>query len=249
MAAARTWRRIHRYLGLVIGIQLLLWTVSGLVFSWNSIESVRGETRMRKAEVIDLRQTPFPEDSILTPSMLDGLGKARLIQVTLRSLLDRPVVELTLELEGKMTHRLVDPQTGEILSPISPERAAEIAQHDFFEPVDVQELEWVDEVGGHSEYRGKELPAYRIVLDHPSGTTIYVSANRGIVTARRNRQWRLFDFFWMLHTMDYAGRDNFNSWLLRVVSVFGIATVASGFVLWCTTSTWFRRRAKRRRES
>ena len=51
---ARTWRKVHRYLGLVIGIQLLLWTVSGAIFSWNSIEAMRGENRIRTPKPVDL---------------------------------------------------------------------------------------------------------------------------------------------------------------------------------------------------
>jgi hypothetical protein len=35
----------------------------------------------------------------------------------------------------------------------------------------------------------------------------------------------------MLHTMDYAGRDNITNWLLRALSVLGLATITSGFVL------------------
>ena len=61
---------------------------------------------------------------------------------------------------------------------------------------------------------------------------IYVSAERGVVTTRRNNRWRIFDFFWMLHTMDYQGRDSFNHWLLRIVSAFGLLTVLTGYVLW-----------------
>ena len=76
--------------------------------------------------------------------------------------------------------------------------------------------------------RQQELPVSRVVLDHTTGTVIYVSVNRGVVTSRRNNRWRLFDFFWTLHTTDYQGRNNFNSWLLRSISVFGVATVLSG---------------------
>ena len=241
MASARTWRRIHRYLGLVIGVQLLLWTASGLVFSWNAIESVRGETRIRHPDPMDLRRAGLTDNFFLNEFESAGADDARVTQVTLRSIIDRPVVELTLERAGEVTYRLVDPMTGQELSPIAPGWAAEIAQHDFFEPVEVELVELIESVGAHSEYRNKETPAYRVVLKHPSQTTIYVSANRGVVTARRNQQWRLFDFFWMLHTMDYAGRDNFNSWILRVVSVFGLMTVVTGFILWSVTSRFVRR--------
>lgn len=59
--------------------------------------------------------------------------------------------------------------------------------------------------------------------------------------AIRHRDWRTFDFLWMLHTMDYAGRDDFNNLLLRVFSVLGLATVLSGFVLFGFTSRRVRR--------
>ena len=35
----------------------------------------------------------------------------------------------------------------------------------------------------------------------------------------RTDAWRLKDFFWMLHTMDYRGRDDFNNPLVVAVGV------------------------------
>ena len=46
----------------------------------------------------------------------------------------------------------------------------------------------------------------------------------------------IFDFLWMFHTMDYAGRDNFNNLLLRAFSLFGLATIVSGFTLFFMTT-------------
>ncbi|MBC8124060.1 MAG: hypothetical protein H7Y22_19760, partial [Gemmatimonadaceae bacterium] len=41
----RNWlRKAHRYLGLIAGLQLLFWTVSGLYFSLVPIADVRGES-------------------------------------------------------------------------------------------------------------------------------------------------------------------------------------------------------------
>ena len=36
-------RKFHRYISLLIAVQLLLWTISGIYFSFNKIENVRGE--------------------------------------------------------------------------------------------------------------------------------------------------------------------------------------------------------------
>ena len=36
-------RKAHRYLGLFIGIQFLMWTISGLYFSWTDIDDIHGD--------------------------------------------------------------------------------------------------------------------------------------------------------------------------------------------------------------
>ncbi|MCP4811790.1 MAG: PepSY domain-containing protein [Planctomycetaceae bacterium] len=168
----------------------------------------------------------------------------RPVSVALRTMLGQPVYEVTCRGDMAEQFLLLDAVSGARLSPINPELAQKIAQADFAEEVDVRSVELVEAVGPHSEYRGKELPAYRVELDHPSGTVIYISADRGVVTTRRNNRWRVFDFFWMLHTMDYQGRDGFNHWLLRIVSAFGLLTVLTGYVLWLKTSPRWQRRKR-----
>ena len=43
-------------------------------------------------------------------------------------------------------------------------------------------------------------------------------------------------FLWMTHTMDYEGRDNFNTITLRAFSLLGLITVISGFTLAIVTT-------------
>ena len=242
----RNWRIVHRYLGLVIGVQLFLWTISGTVFSWNSIQAVRGENRIRSQLPVDLSDFELGDiNQTLGSAELADLEDLRPVSATLRTMLGQPVYEVTCRNDTAEQFVLLDAVSGARLSPIDSELAGRIAQADFSETVDVRSVELVETVGSHSEYRGKELPAYRVELDHPTGTVIYVSAERGQVTTRRNNRCRIFDFFWMLHTMDYQGRDSFNHWLLRLVSGFGLVTVLSGYVLWLKTSPrWQRKKRK-----
>ena len=106
-------------------------------------------------------------------------------------------------------------------------------------------LGFVDGLDAHHEYRGRPLPAYAISFDHPQQLTAYVSAKNGSFQRIRHRSWRWFDFLWMSHTMDYQGRDDFNNWLLRAFSVFGLLTVLSGFLLWGVSSPSLRKLTKR----
>ena len=88
----------------------------------------------------------------------------------------------------------------------------------------------------------RTCPRIEFVLDHPKNPHYYVCPVTGEVLKRRNRPWRLFDFFWMLHIMDYRGRDDFNHLLLTSFSVLAILTSVSGMVLWSwRVPKWFRR--------
>jgi hypothetical protein len=80
------------------------------------------------------------------------------------------------------------------------------------------------------------LPAVAVTFEHPTATTVYVATELGIVTKYRNDKWRIFDFLYMLHTMDYQTRDNFGNWLLRAFSIFGLLTICSGFTLFVISS-------------
>ncbi|MBO0939190.1 hypothetical protein J2I47_21725, partial [Fibrella sp. HMF5335] len=63
----RTWhlriRKIHRYLGLFIGVQFLLWAVGGLYFSWSNLDNIHGDHLKRPVSGISVSQ------SLVSPSI------------------------------------------------------------------------------------------------------------------------------------------------------------------------------------
>jgi len=72
------------------------------------------------------------------------------------------------------------------------------------------------------EARDHEGPLWRVDFADSEDTTVYVSAQNGAVLEHRNRTWRLFDVFWMLHIMDYTGRKNFNNPLVVMMGIGGL---------------------------
>ncbi|HEY5612201.1 MAG TPA: 2Fe-2S iron-sulfur cluster-binding protein, partial [Lysobacter sp.] len=66
-------------------------------------------------------------------------------------------------------------------------------------------------------------------------TTLYVSAQDGRILERRNDSWRVFDFVWMLHIMDYTGRQDFNNPLVIMAASGGLWIALSGFWLLVTS--------------
>jgi uncharacterized iron-regulated membrane protein len=213
-------RRIHRFLGVFIGIQFVFWTISGLYFSWTDIDEIHGdqfhETHMMHQSVGDL-VNPASLDSTLEISTME-----------LRFVRHQPYYWVN-------EKQLFNAKTGSLQDEISEEEAKEIAKIYIKGDFGIRTAEYLIETGSHHEYRGRPLPAWAIHFDHPENLTAYIDARSGNFERVRHRSWRWFDFLWMFHTMDYAGRDNFNNLLLRVFSFAGLAAVGSGFTLFFMT--------------
>ena len=232
----RRIRRFHRYLSIVVGLQLLLWSASGAFFAWSNIHKVRGEHLMAEPPALSLAIAEIisPGELELPPAIRDDVK-----QVILHPRIGTWAYEVSTSRDESL---MFDATTGERLAPISKSQATDVAIADFKGTAQAEQVEYYEQVDSDSEYRGRDLPAYRVHLDDPADTKIWVSALRGTVVTRRNNRWRWFDWFWMLHTMDFQTRDNFNTWWLKAASLLGVTTAVSGFVLWGSTTTLFRRK-------
>ena len=82
-----------------------------------------------------------------------------------------------------------------------------------------------------SEYRGRPLPLYKISTDTKEKINIYVNPMTGDILSIRSDSWRIWDFFWALHIMDYKDRENINNILLKIFSILALVTSVSGIVL------------------
>ena len=124
---------------------------------------------------------------------------------------------------------------------ISEEEALYVAKIYMKDNLEVATIEQIEKVDKHHEYREKLLPAYVVSYKNDEALKAYVSVKDGKFQTVRHRSWRWFDFLWMTHTMDYEGRDNFNTIVLRSFSLLGLITVLSGFLLWYTSSPSIRK--------
>jgi len=216
-----TIRQTHRYLGIFLGIQFLIWTISGLYFSWTDIDEIHGD---------QFKHIPF--EPIAFPDLLGSSG----LQT------ESPVFSLQLmEIGGKPYYwvnnaELYDAETGQKREGVTAEEALQVAGRHMKSDLKVRDIRLLKEAGNHHEYRGRPLPVYEITYKDPENLKAYVAATNGSFQTVRHRNWRWYDFLWMTHTMDYDTRDNFNTFVLRAFSLLGLITVMSGFLLWFISS-------------
>ncbi|RZS99800.1 PepSY domain-containing protein [Aquimarina brevivitae] len=216
---ARKIRKAHRYLGLFLGVQFLMWTISGIYFSWSDIDEIHGD-HFKKVQKPITHKLSEP-NSVLANYTISSLN--------LHTIADQPYYWINDSI-------LVHAYTGVEKSLITEQEAKAVAKRHIIDGLNIKTIKRIDAVGNYHEYRGRPLPAYAITYDHPDRLVAYVSAKDGLFQRVRHQSWRWFDFLWMTHTMDYQGRDDFNTLLLRVFSALGLITVLSGFLLWFISS-------------
>ena len=216
----------HRWIALLALIQLVVWSGTGFFFAVVPIERIRGEDRLSSHEPprIDWAQiTPVPTE------LASGAT-----EVVLRHVGGTPVWDV----RGP-SRKLLDARTGLPLS-VDADLAARIARADQKDHPAVLSVDRIEEAP--LEYRERPVPAWRVNLNDGRGTSVYVDAVSGAVTARRNELWRTYDFLWGLHIMDYKGRDDFNNLPLTLMAGLGILTAVSGLVIWVVRGVrWLRR--------
>lgn len=226
-------QRIHLWLGLLLGAQVLLWMTSGVIMSWFHITLVRGETNSMTVLAPELAAQNYASPGGIIAQWPGATS------LTLNSLLERPVYLV----EGAGGAAIFDAQSGAQISPIDEKLARRIARRDFVGKGAIERMELLS--SPPHEY-GRPGPVWRATFDDRLDTRLYISPETGEIKARRNAVWRLYDFFWMLHIMDYSEREDFNNPLIRTASATGFLFALTGLILvvYRLTQGRYRLRAK-----
>lgn len=208
------WRRVHKWVGLILGIQFVLWSVSGAMMALLDSEKVGGHS------------SPEPERAAAAwPSGLDlPAARGPVTGLTLRRIAGRPVYEV----RDGAGFRLLDAQSGETVV-IGAALAERIARQAFHHKAPVRSVERLDKP--NLEARDHSGPMWRIDFADEENSSSYISVETGRPLVNRGDTWRTWDFFWMLHNMDYVNRSSFNHPLIIFVA-FGVLWLSfTGFYL------------------
>jgi uncharacterized iron-regulated membrane protein len=208
-----TIKKFHKYLSLFISIQLLLWTISGIFFSFNKIEEVRGE-HLKKPEI----QEPF------------SVNEAKFTSDSATITYHKRLSDLVVEVKSSNGIKYFD-QKGNLVNKLSLDDAKNIVtQRTYLSPTKILEITEPEE---GSEFRGRSLPLYKVESLSNEGKVIniYLNPYSGKIEALRSNQWRAWDFFWALHIMDWDKREDFSNTLLRIFSILALFSALSGIIL------------------
>lgn len=205
---------------LFIGAQFVIWSITGAYMVFFDIDYIHGDSL-----VVNHQTTINPEKlTYPTQRLFQQYPQAKNLSVGV--LISNEVYRFSI---AEKTYTL-DATTGEQLSPLSEARAIAVAKHHYSGNGDVINTELITK-NPPFELSKKHLPAWRINFDNFSSPTLYVSANSGKIVTKRHEYWRLFDWMFRFHVMDYNDGENINNWLLFIIALLALFAALSGLIL------------------
>ena len=237
------FRKVHRWLGLLMALQIVAWMASGLWFSIFPIEEIRGEHLTHPSQQLELDRFDGVSAPLAIQQALDRHfdGAWTLSTVALSRIDGNLYWQVSGEHSGDPFRRLVDGNSTELVPMLTAEGAGRLAASLLLAPADPLAVEWVDGTETDSEIRGRPLPLWKVSFRQPESLSLYLDPWTREIVARRTSRWRVFDFFWMLHVMDFETREDFNHPLLQVAATLGLVIALSGVFLWVVSTRVFRR--------
>jgi len=206
-------RNTHKYLSFFISLQLFLWTISGIYFAFNKIELVRGEQyRLTESFPINFDEVKFSRSDVQQVKAINRLG------------------EIIFVVSGNQGIEYLDP-FGTPINKLNKNEVFEIvSSSSTLKPIDLEEI---TESSKGSEFRGRDLPLYKVTSlnDKDKKINLYLNVFSGEITAVRSLQWRIWDLMWGFHIMDWQTRDKINNIFLQIFSILALVSSISGIML------------------
>jgi len=216
----RTSLQLHKWIGLIVGLQVLFWVLGGLIMTALPIEKVRGEQHIAFAA----RPAIAPAEVLPLAEAAEKAGM-EVASANLRSTPRGPVWILTAP-SGQ--EQWIDARTGGEVQEITAGQARAAAVAAYTGKGEPQVPVLFDDPPPEAGAGG---PLWRVRFDDGEGTSLWLDPFTGDVVSRRSDLWRFYDFFYRLHIMNFGPSENYNHPTIVAASALALAIVATGFIL------------------
>lgn len=209
-------RRIHKWLALFVGVQAVIWTLSGMYMVAVHIDYIHGDHLVRSDPPKARNLSAF----VVPAAILAQEPMAR--EIRFSSLLDQPVWRADTP-EGA---KIFDAHTGVPLPSLTSSQVEEAARRVYTGDPTIVSTKLL--TTAPLEMQSRKPPYWQVEFEGWNQPTFYISPSTGELISRRHNLWRIFDFAWMMHIMDYSDRTNVNNPLLRVATWSAVLMALAG---------------------
>ncbi len=200
-------RKIHKWASVIVGVQFLLWLLSGIYFNIMDNTEAAGHTYLshEHQEInIDSKRLVEPRD------VLNGFKAS--ISITPTYLLGEPYYLLThkkgLYKNFENRYTLVDAYTGAQVS-IDKAFAGKLAKLSYSGPGEISSIKFLQRP--LDDFSKQKNSTWQVNFSNDINTSIYIESESGRLVGHSDDHKRFADIFFMLHFMDYGNEGSFNN--------------------------------------
>ena len=218
-------KTLHKWLSLFVGVQIIIWLITGLYFNLMDHEKATGNS---------LKKTVVHAGNIQHFNLLpvDNLTKLSPESLNFIWILGKPYYELNYNQKPHSyqykDRRVIDATNGESYK-VTEDIALKVAQRSLIGDSDLLAATLVSPP--IDELPGQQNELWKVSVKNQADTHIYIDALTARVVSHVDDDRRLRDFMFMLHFMDYGKSGGFNHWLSVLFAVSALILSLTG-VMW-----------------
>ncbi|WP_194756394.1 NADH:ubiquinone reductase (Na(+)-transporting) subunit F [Aliidiomarina indica] len=209
---------LHRWTGLIILLQIILWTISGLYFALVDHHGMKGHQYHQHPPQVGLSAE---QAAALNSEWWGNFNDVTKIRT--RLVANIPQVEIH-HSEGVS---FLDGRTGQDWR-THQNLAIQIANSTYSGPGEAVRVAAITRT---RELNGWQGQGYRIEYNDDLNTRVYVDSHSGSVLDHRNTPWVVADWMFRLHFIDYTGGRNFNNLVIITAGIVTLWFALSGLIL------------------
>ncbi|RUO36837.1 NADH:ubiquinone oxidoreductase [Aliidiomarina shirensis] len=209
---------LHRWTGLIIVLQIVLWTISGLYFALVDHHGMKGHQYRSEPQLVNL---DLQHARNMNPSWWSNFDDIRLLRHELVQGIPK------IEVHHRDGVSYLNGQTGETWV-TSENLAKEIALSTYSGPGTPTRVTPISTTRELHDWQGE---GYKVDFNDDLNTRVYVDSTSGSVIDHRNTPWVVADWMFRLHFIDYTGGRNFNNLVIVTAGVVTLWFALSGFIL------------------
>ncbi|NMP30692.1 PepSY domain-containing protein [Thalassotalea sp. M1531] len=205
----------------LIGLQFVIWSITGVYMVVMDIDYIHGDSLIENHQItIDATKVNYT-----LPALINAYPDA--IEIELGNLLEQAVYRFKRKNSGNRV--MVSAIDGSLLSPLTQDTAQEIAEFYYAGGGTISAINLIAQTPPF-ELSARHLPSWQIIFDDNESSVLYVSALTGNIVTKRHQYWRMFDWMFRFHVMDYQDSEIDNQ-LLFWIALFGLIAAFSGAAL------------------
>ena len=218
-------KKLHKWLSLLVGLQLLVWLGTGLYFNLMDHQKASGN---------QYKQTPVVAqvdiNRLVEPQLVLSQSK-QVVSLKQISLLEHPYYLLTHN-KGLYSHfdndySLVDAYTAEPVV-IDETMVRKLAQSSYNGKGVIKNA--VKLSPPYEDIPREQNEVWQVNYADYIQTSVYIDAGSGRIIKHSNDDKRFVDIFFMLHFMDYGTEGSFNNVQIILFSLFTLFFSLTGFI-------------------